>query len=114
LATACCSSACDIVEDADNVHYSDLLREIIAEAGERNDQVRVTILQVALSLCIFETALDEALGLLFVWSEEREQETSNSPHQPTTNRQLLTIITNQSFGHLKQCQRWCVNLLIYL
>jgi len=61
LATACCSSACDIVEDADNVHYSDLLREIIAEAGERNDQVRVTILQVALSLCIFETALDEAL-----------------------------------------------------
>ena len=97
LATACCSSACDIVEDADNVDYSDFLRELIAEAGERNDQVRVTILQVALSLCLFETTLDEALGLL------RGSRKGNKNQAPlltnSSNRQPLNIITNQSYGH---------------
>jgi hypothetical protein len=64
IATSCCALAREIVEGNGDVCYRDSLTHLIETTRVNNDQIRHGILEVALSLCLLDISIHDALQKL--------------------------------------------------
>jgi serine/threonine protein kinase len=81
IATSCCASAREIVEENGDMCYRDSLTHLIETARVDNDRIRHGILEAAFSLCLLDISIHDALQKLQTLRarEEQPHEQASSP-----------------------------------